>query len=202
MAKNKKRKNHLSDIFTFIIAAILVAVVVFGIVIMIQQNSPSEGPKQQDARNINTASDTLKTEEDLKDENKVAESSNDSKDRAEAQARNEEEDKKTVAQTTSGLKVAKPIITFIDDIKDPDFVEVSGYISNLNETGGKCTIVFTKGSDVVSVSTNTLPNATYVSCEAGRIEKSKLSAGEWKVKIQYKSNYAEGESEAQSYTAQ
>ena len=201
MAKNKKRKNHLSDIFTFIIAAILVAVVVFGIVIMIQQNSPSEGPKQQDARNINTASDTLKTEEDLKDENKVAESSNDSKDRAEAQARNEEEDKKTVAQTTSGLKVAKPMITFIDG-NEPDTVVVGGEVSNINETGGKCTIVFTKGSDVVSVSTNTLPNANYVSCEAGRIEKSKLSAGEWKVKIQYKSNYAEGESEAQSYTVQ
>ena len=201
MAKNKKRKNRLSDIFTFIIAAILVAVVVFGIVIMIQQNSPSEGPKQQDARNINTASDALKTEEDLKDENKVAESSNDSKDRAEAQARNEEEDKKTVAQTTSGLKVAKPMITFIDG-NEPDAVVVGGEVSNINETGGKCTIAFTKGSDVVSVSTNTLPNANYVSCEAGRIEKSKLSAGEWKVKIQYKSNYAEGESEAQSYTVQ
>ena len=201
MAKNKKRKNNLSDIFTFIIAAILVAVIVFGIVIMVQQNSPSDSPKQEDARNANTASDILKTEEDLKDENKVAESSNDSKDRAEAQARNEEEDKKTVAQTSSGLKVAKPIITFIDG-NEPDVVVVGGEVSNINETGGKCTIVFTKGSDVVSVSTNTLPNATYVSCEAGRIEKSKLSAGEWRVKIQYKSNYAEGESEAQSYTVQ
>ena len=202
MAKNKKRKNHLSDIFTFIIAAILVAVVVFGIVIMIQQNSPSEGPKQQDARNINTASDTLKTEEDLKDENKVAESSNDSKDRAEAQARNEEENRRSVEQTPSGLKVAKPMITFVDNTRDPNFVDVGGDVSNINEEGGKCTIVFSKGSDVVSVTTNTLPNAGYISCETGSINKSKLTAGKWSVKIQYKSNYAEGESEAQSYTVE
>lgn len=201
MAKNKKKSKHISDILTFVVAAILVAVVVFGVVVMIKQNSPSESPKQEDARDTNTASDILKTEEDLKDENKVAESSNDSKDRAEAQARNEEEDKKTVAQTESGLKVAKPMITFIDG-NEPDAVVVGGEVSNINETGGKCTIVFTKGSDVVSVSTNTLPNPSYVSCEAGRIEKSKLSAGNWTVKIQYKSNYAEGESEAQNYTIQ
>ena len=201
MAKNKKRKNYSSDILTFIIAAILVAIVIFGIVIMIRQNSPSDPPKQQDARNNNTASDIIKTEEDLKDEEKVAESSNDSKDRAEAQARNEEEDRKTVEQTASGLKVAKPIITFVDD-HEADAIVVGGEVSNINETGGKCTIVFSKGSNVVSVSTSTLPNASYISCEAGRIEKSKLSAGEWKVKIQYKSNYAEGESEAQSYTIQ
>ena len=50
MAKNKKRKNFLSDIFTFVIAAILVAVVVFGIVIMIRQNSPSESEQPKDAR--------------------------------------------------------------------------------------------------------------------------------------------------------
>jgi len=201
MAKNKKKSKHISDILTFVVAAILVAVVVFGVVVMIKQNSPSESPKQEDARDTNTASDILKTEEDLKDENKVAESSNDSKDRAEAQARNEEEDKKTVAQTESGLKVAKPMITFIDG-NEPDAVVVGGEVSNINETGGKCTIVFTKGSDVVSVSTNTLPNPSYVSCEAGCIEKSKLSAGNWTVKIQYKSNYAEGESEAQNYTIQ
>ena len=201
MAKNKKRKKYSSDILTFIIAAILVAIVVFGIVVMIRQNSPSEPDKQIDARNNNTASDIIKTEEDLKDENKVAESSNDSKDRAEAQARNEEEDRKTVEQTSSGLKVAKPIITFIDD-HEADVIAVGGEVSNINEAGGKCTIVFTKGSAVVSVATNTLPNASYISCEAGRIEKNKLSAGEWKVKIQYKSNYAEGESEAQNYTVQ
>ena len=201
MAKNKKRKNNSSDILTFIVAAILVAIVIFGIVIMIRQNSPSDPPKQQDARNNNTASDIIKTEEDLKDKEKVAESSNDSKDRAEAQARNEEEDRKTVEQTSSGLKVAKPIITFVDD-HEADAIVVGGEVSNINETGGKCTIVFSKGSSVVSVSTGTLPNASYISCEAGRIEKSKLSAGEWKVKIQYKSNYAEGESEAQSYTIQ
>lgn len=200
MAKNKKKSKHISDILTFVIAAILVAVVVFGIVVMIRQNSPTESEQPKEARNINTASDTLKTEEDLKDEDKVAESSNDSKDRAEAQARNEEEDKKTVAQTESGLKVAKPNINYI--AQEGDFIVVGGDVSNINETGGKCTIVFSQGSKTESVTTDTLPNPSYVSCEAGRIEKSKLSAGEWKVKIQYKSNYAEGESEAQNYTIQ
>ena len=200
MAKNKKKSKHISDIFTFIIAAILVAVVVFGIVVMISQNQPSEPEKQQDARNTNTASDIIKNEEDLKDEEKVAESSNDAKDRAEAQARNEEEDKKTVVQTESGLKVAKPNINYV--AQEGEYIVVGGDVSNINETGGKCTIVFSQGSKTESITTNTLPNPSYVSCEAARIEKSKLSAGEWKVKIQYKSNYAEGESETQNYTVQ
>ena len=200
MAKNKKKTSHFSDILTFVIAAILVAVVVFGVMIMIQQNSPSSSPQPQDARDTNTASDILQNEEDLKDEDKVAESSNDAKDRAEAQARNEEEDKKSVEQNAAGLKVAKPNINYI--ATEGDYIVVGGDVSNINEEGGKCTIIFTKGPDSVSVTTNTLPNPNYISCEAGRIEKNKLSAGEWKVKIQYKSNYAEGESETQSYKVQ
>ena len=202
MAKNKKKSKHISDILTFVIAAILVAVIVFGVVIMIRQNSPSESEQPKEARNTNTASDIIQTEEDLKDEDKVAESSNDAKDRAEAQARNEEEDRRSVEQTPSGLKVAKPMITFVDNSHNPNFIDVGGDVSNINEEGGKCTIIFTKGSDVVSVTTNTLPNAGGVVCATGSIEKSKLSAGKWSVKIQYKSNYAEGESEAQSYTVE
>ena len=202
MAKNKKKSKHISDILTFVIAAILVAVIVFGVVVMIRQNTPSENEQPKEARDTNTASDIIQKEEDLKDENKVAESSNDAKDRAEAQARNEEEDRRTIEQTASGLKVAKPMITDIDGADEPGVVVVRGAVSNINEEGGKCTIVFSKGSEVVSVTTNTLPSSSYISCEAGRIEKSKLSAGKWSVKIQYKSNYAEGESEAQSYTVE
>lgn len=202
MAKNKKKSKHISDILTFVIAAILVAVIVFGVVVMIRQNSPSESEQPKEARNTNTASDIIQNEEDLKDEDKVAESSNDAKDRAEAQARNEEEDRRTIEQTASGLKVAKPMITDIDGTDEPGVVVVRGEVSNINEEGGKCTIVFSKGSEVVSVTTNTLPSSSYIPCEAGRIEKSKLSAGKWSVKIQYKSNYAEGESEAQSYTVE
>ena len=197
MAKKQTRNKTASkNIIVFILAVLLVAALSFGIIILIKQMQ-SDRAEKDSAQDKNTASNTL-SEEDLADDDKVTEFSNNAKDRMDA----DEEAKAdtTVDQDETGLKIAKPEISFIAE--EGDKIAVGGEIININETGGTCTYIFTKGDSVVSASTGTLPNPTYISCETARIDKSKFTSGTWSVKIQYKSNNAEGESEAKSYTIQ
>lgn len=197
MAKKQTRNKTASkNIIVFILAVLLVAALSFGIIILIKQIQSDKAEKDS-AQDKNTASDTL-SEEDLADDDKVTEFSNNAKDRMDA----DEEAKAdtTVDQDETGLKIAKPEISFIAE--EGDKIAVGGEIININETGGTCTYIFTKGGSAVSASTGTLPNPTYISCETARIDKSKFTSGTWSVKIQYKSNNAEGESETKSYTIQ
>lgn len=197
MAKKQTRNKTASkNIIVFILAVLLVAALSFGIIILIKQMQSDKAEKDS-AQDKNTASDTL-SEEDLADDDKVTEFSNNAKDRMDA----DEEAKAdtTVDQDETGLKIAKPEISFIAE--EGDKIAVGGEIININETGGTCTYIFTKGGSAVSASTGTLPNPTYISCETARIDKSKFTSGTWSVKIQYKSNNAEGESETKSYTIQ
>lgn len=197
MAKKQTRNKTASkNIIVFILAVLLVAALSFGIIILIKQMQ-SDKAEKNNIQDKNTASNAL-NEEDLVDNDKVTEFSNNAKDRMDA----DEEAKAdtTVDQDEAGLKIAKPEISFIAE--EGDKIAVGGEIININETGGTCTYIFTKGDSVVSASTGTLPNPTYISCETARIDKSKFTSGTWSVKIQYKSNNAEGESEAKSYTIQ
>lgn len=197
MAKKQKRKTASKHIIGFILTILLVAALTCGIIVLIKQLEADKSEKDN-IQDKNTASNILETEEDLKDEEKVAQSSNDAKDRMDADE--EAKEKAIVAQDESGKKIAKPEISFIAE--EDDKIAVGGEITNINETGGTCTYIFTKGSSVVTAGVNTLPNPSYISCETARIDKSKFTSGTWSVKIQYKSNAAEGESEAKSYTIQ
>lgn len=200
MARKTKKKN-LNTFITIVIAALLIGVVVFGILVMIKQNQLGKITEKEDSRDTNTASTIIRTEEDLKDEEKVTESSNDAKDKIEAEKRNQEKDAQTSTQTESGLKVATPDITFV--APENDLVAVGGEVRNINKNEGSCIAVFIKDGVVVTASSEvSLTGSGYISCKTIKIEKSKLSAGTWSVKLQYKSNYAEGESESQDYTVQ
>ena len=198
MAKKQKRdKKTASNIVVFVIAILLVAAITFGIIVLIKmaQKDATENNKVQDR---NTADEILKTEEDLKDEDKVAESSNNAKDRMEA-------DEKAKADTTvevddSGLKIAKPVLNFVS--MEGDKIAAGGAVPNINETGGKCTYSFSKEGAKIEFSTNTLPNPSYISCETVRVDANKFTSGTWTVKIIYKSNAAEGESETQNIRIQ
>ena len=203
MAKNKKTKKFIKNFFTTIIAIILVAAIVLGIILLFRQNensTPKPQPQQDYARDVNTASDKIKTEEDLKDEEKVAESSNDAKDRQEADDRTQAEVREATKKTESGMLVAEPEITYIADEEGDTLVGAE--VRNVNETGGKCTYTFKRGSTSTSVTTGVNAGPSYISCEAARLPKGKLSSGTWSVTVKYKSNTAEGESEAQSYSVQ
>ena len=205
MAKNKKTKKLIKNFFTAIIAILLIAAIVLGVILLFRQNensTPKPQPQQDYARDINTASDKIKTEDDLKDEEKVAESSNDAKDRQEADDNAQAKAKEATKKTESGTLVAEPEITYTYTDNETGDTLVGAEVRNINETGGKCTYTFTRGSTSTSVTTGINAGPSYISCEAARLPKGKLSSGTWSVTVKYKSNTAEGESEAQSYSVQ
>ena len=193
MAKKQKRKTASKHIIGFVLTILLVAALTCGIIVLIKQLEADKNEKDN-VQDKNTASDVVKTEDDLKDENKVAQPSNDAKDRMEADE--EAKEKTVVDQDESGKKIAKPEITFIAE--ENGKIVIGGDVSNINETGGTCTYIFTKGDNTITAGTGILPNPSYISCETARIDKSKFTSGTWSVKIQYKSNTSEGESETQS----
>ena len=190
--QTKTNKNNFTKHAVLsIIGMILMAVLVLGIILFFEHSKFKE-TESDNASDTNTASNILQTEEDLKDEEKVAESSNDAKDRFEA----DERTKTPVEKNSAGLNIAEPAISYV--AKEDGFIVAGGAIYNINETEGTCTYIFTNGDKTVTANAGILPNASYISCEAIRLEQSKFSAGTWSVKIQYKSNTSEGESETQS----
>ncbi len=196
MATKTNKTKTSSYIIAGVLAIIAIAGISFGVFVLVRQIRLQENPRQNDTQNTNTADTPLRTEEDLQDDEKVAEASNDAKDRMEA----DDNVTTTVEKDQSGLIIARPEISYVA-IEDDNIV-AGGQIPNINETEGTCTYVFTKGSTTVTESAEILPNPSYISCAAVRIAKTKFSAGEWNVKILYKSNTAEGESASQSITIQ
>lgn len=201
MAKSAKKQTRNQStsktVIYLLIVMILVAVIVLG-GLAIARLANQHNDEQDNAQDTNTASEILQTEEDLKDEEKVAQSSNDAKDRFEA----DERTKTTAEKDASGLNIAAPVVSFVGPSQDGAFIEAGGAIPNINEPEGTCTFVFSKGDTTLTASGGILPGASYISCEAVKLEKAKFTSGTWNVKIQYKSNLSEGESEAQSFEIQ
>ena len=71
MAKKQKRKTASKHIIGFILTILLVAALTCGIIVLIKQLKADKNEKDN-VQDKNTASDVIKTEDDLKDENKVA----------------------------------------------------------------------------------------------------------------------------------
>lgn len=195
--KQKRNKNTSKNIIIFILSVLLIAALTFGVIVFIKQIKSDNSKSDQDnALDQNTADTELKTEEDLKDEDKVAKSSNDAKDRMEA----DEKVKSQTKQDESGKNIAEPVVSFVSE--EDDKIAAGGAIYNINESGGTCTYIFSKGDTNITASAGILPNPSYISCETVRVDKAKFTKGTWQVKIQYKSNLSEGESETQSITIQ
>lgn len=75
-----------------------------------------------------------------------------------------------------------------------DEITASGFVSNVVEEGGVCTFVFTDGQRAVKKNTGTLPNANSTTCKTVRFNKEELSAGTWRVYIEYSSSVSAGNS--------
>ncbi len=198
MAKTTKKqtRNKSKTIIYLLIVMILVAVIVLGGLTIAKLMR--EKDENDSVHDTNTASEILRTEEDLKDEEKVAQSSNDAKDRFDA----DERTKTVTEKNDAGLNIAAPVVSFVGLSQDGNYIEAGGAVPNINEPEGNCTFVFTNGDKTVTASSNILPGASYISCEAVKLEKAKFTSGTWSVKIQYKSNLSEGESETQSFEIQ
>ncbi|WP_138760662.1 hypothetical protein [Modestobacter altitudinis] len=74
-------------------------------------------------------------------------------------------------------------------------VEVDGYVADVAESGGTCTLTLTQGGTSVtaSVPANREPSAT--SCSSARIGRAQLSPGTWAAVLGYDSATSHGQSE-------
>lgn len=72
--------------------------------------------------------------------------------------------------------------------------EASGYISNVFEDGGTCTIVITKGSTKVTASSTGFKDVNKTSCSP--LNYSTLGSGDWSAVLSYNSSTISGSSAA------
>lgn len=93
-----------------------------------------------------------------------------------------------------------PVISRIS--QDSDTVFVRAYVSTFDE--GQCALEMTKGTTTVTDSSGVSPQPSYLQCDGFDVDKSEFGAdykGQWSVKVIYKLNGQEYESQPQNFTA-
>jgi len=92
-------------------------------------------------------------------------------------------------------KSVTPIISSWPSGAQSGDIQVSGFVPNIVENGGQCTLTLSKsGQDVTTTATGEA-NAQSVSCGTMTITRDRLSAGKWNVKLSYSSTTYEGTSQ-------
>jgi len=92
----------------------------------------------------------------------------------------------------AGLQQIVPVITSAS--QEGQSVVVRAYVAEVFENGGACTATFTKsGQASVSGSSVGFQNASYTTCPPIKVSRGKfLTAGNWTLALSYKSSSAEG----------
>jgi nitrogen fixation-related uncharacterized protein len=149
-----------------------------------------------DTKNINTA------ELDNNVENKSAESKETDygssfKNQAEAASKEQE-----VAKNEAGLKIAEVYVANAGVDTQNGQVYASGVITNVVNNTGVCTYTFTNGSDTITETSEVLPSPKETICANVNLDKNRFTSGSWSVTLNFKSDYAEGTSDATTFTIQ
>ena len=205
MAKNKnERKKYRSNyrrssehrVFCVLLAVFFVAALGVGGYFAYQKFFKKDEPQASDIRDRNTASVVKDGQENSNSQSEDETDSNASKTLSEKEqdnwTKNQEKDSET------GLTIAKPVI---DDIYfEYNTVEISATITNVTNTEGVCTFVFSNGSKSFEKTTGVNPPKMMTECQELYVDKSEFTPGEWSVTLKYKSNSAEGTSDAKTFS--
>lgn len=205
MTKNKnERKKYRSNyhrssehrVFCALLAVFFVAALGVGGYFAYQKFFKKDEPQASDIRDRNTATIVKDGQENSNPQSEDETDSNASKILSEKEqdnwAKNQEKDPET------GLTIAKPVI---DDIYlEDDTVEISATITNVTNTEGVCTFVFSNGSKSFEKTTGVNPPKMMTECQELYVDKSEFTPGEWSVTLKYKSNSAEGTSDAKTFS--
>ena len=80
-------------------------------------------------------------------------------------------------------------------------VSAGGVVTNVVESDGQCSYVFTNGSSTVTKVSQTMTNPSSTSCAVVSFPSSELTAsGTWQVYIQYDSSASSGKSNVKEFT--
>lgn len=151
--------------------------------------------KQQGASTTNADNGSTKNDTESEEETKTT-AGNDAKEKT------DELEKQQATETEkadSGLKKADVVLY------EPYWAEgkliISSVVTNIHENeGNNCYYILSSGASTTTIVQKVMPNAKNTVCKALEIEKGSLAPGQWSVRLEYKSNYAEGVSETQTFT--
>ncbi len=199
--KNKKAKksNNFSTVFTILLSMVLVAVIAFGIFVLV--NDPTN-PENEDNKKDTVTTDVKKELKNNTDDNIDVDVDTDDDEITDTETVYDDEkvgyesenQEKPVAKDADGKKVAN---TTLSITQADSFYILSGRVTNFKEEGGSCFYVLTNNGNEKRYSKPVIPDAKNTVCEAIKLDKSELGSGEWKVWVEYSSNNAKGSSEAQ-----
>lgn len=148
-----------------------------------------------DTKNINTA----ELGNDVKNKTSEGEGTDfgsDFKNQAEAASKEQE-----VAKNEAGLKIAEVYVSGGYDVQNSQ-VYASGVITNVVNNTGTCTYNFTNGSETITETSEVLPSPKETVCASVNLDRGRFTNGSWNVTLTFKSDYAEGTSDATTFTIQ
>jgi cytoskeletal protein RodZ len=202
MAKNKKsyKKKHQSrdKHYGALVLVFFVAMLgTCGFFAWKQYNSRSQKddePAVADSKNINTAITENKVEGG--DEVDTGNSA-DAKELALKAAEEQE-----VERNENGLKIAEVYVMNVGHDTTNGVVFASGIITNIVNKSGSCTYTFTNGSETIVEVASAQPSPKETVCGMVNVDSSRFTPGQWSVQLNFKSDFAEGDSDATSFTIQ
>jgi cytoskeletal protein RodZ len=202
MAKNKKsyKKKHQSrdKHYGALVLVFFVAMLgTCGFFAWKQYNSRSQKddePAVADSKNINTAITENKVEGG--DEVDTGNSA-DAKELALKAAEEQE-----VERNENGLKIAEVYVMNVGHDTTNGVVFASGIITNVVNKSGSCTYTFTNGSETIVEVASAQPSPKETVCGMVNVDSSRFTPGQWSVQLNFKSDFAEGDSDATSFTIQ
>jgi uncharacterized protein YxeA len=102
-----------------------------------------------------------------------------------------EKDQHNSQSSGNAAQNATVVITYLSSS------EARGYITNVLEDGGTCTITLTKGSSKVTASSTGIMDVNKTTCGPMSISPGQLTSGDWTAVLSYTSSKANGSSAPQ-----
>ena len=208
MTKNKNERKHSrssykrrSDHRVFNALLAVFGVIILGVIgyFVYQKFFKKDEVPVSDIRDRNTAIVAQNNSENPDSNQEDQTDSNSSKTLSEKEqedwTKNQEKNEET------GLTIAKPVI---DEVyfNDEGSIEIAGTITNVTNSEGTCTYVFSNGSASFEKTKGVNPPKMMTECQQLYVNLSEFTPGEWTVTLKYKSNSAEGTSDAKTFTIQ
>jgi hypothetical protein len=196
---NRKQRAHRGFLISVLILCVLViggAIWAYNAGLFAKLMDKKDEPIVADSKNINTA-ELENSSKNSSTESGETDFGSSFKNQAEAAAKEKE-----VEKNDAGLKIAEVYIANAGVDIQNNQVYASGVITNVVNNTGTCTYTFTNGSETITETSEVLPSPKETICANVNLDKSRFSSGSWNVTLNFKSDYAEGTSDATTFTIQ
>ncbi len=111
------------------------------------------------------------------------------------QEANQDDERQTTSDSNKKQTVNPIISTWVQNQQNNN-LEVNGFVSDVIEGGGTCTLTLTRQGQTVTESKSANPDAQTTTCGMIVVQWSKLSAGTWTAHLAYLSSKYEGKSDS------